>query len=170
MSLLSSSTGTTSKPPTLPAAMLPKHEMPPPFKTEGVQMDSEASIGVQIQPDVYVKTTGYSLMHYAALQGAVNTGMLLAAKYGKELLTQQDEEGISPIHVAAMRGRFSFLEMTVRTLGQVEVVLNDTDKRGRTPLHLACYCGRPLVKFNTHAFISLFTPLPSLCKLLYVFI
>ncbi|XP_060576349.1 transient receptor potential cation channel subfamily A member 1-like [Ruditapes philippinarum] len=77
-----------------------------------------------------------TVAHYAARTG--NTMMMkLLIDFGVKLSTR-DQDGKTPLHIAAECGNYTSVEMQIDTS---KSELNDGDSDGRTPLMLACLSG-----------------------------
>ena len=86
---------------------------------------------------------GRSLLHIACEEGNISLVQTLILD-GKADVTARDNEGNTPLHVAAMSGRenFKLIFVLIKEFG-----CNVTVKghMGRSPLHLACLLGKDLV-------------------------
>ena len=84
--------------------------------------------------------------HYAASKGRVGTLETLVSG-GRGWLTMEDDVGATPLHRAAARGELRAIDFLVDALanGTTEVpkmALEARDKRGQTPLLVACEAGQ----------------------------
>ena len=89
-----------------------------------------------VKPDVFEEN-----IHKAATEGNLESvKYLIEAEEG--FLETYNEEGCTPLQVAAWNGRLNVVEYLIRVHHQnVEL----KDKYGRTPLHLACWSGQKKV-------------------------
>ena len=54
----------------------------------------------------------------------------------------RDNNGITPLHIAAFNGHIKICKLFMKTLGATDEDLNLKDHRGWTPLHCAAYHGK----------------------------
>ena len=86
---------------------------------------------------------GQSLLHIACEEGNDSLVRTLILK-GKADVTARDNEGNTPLHVAAMNGRENFNLISV-LINEFGCVVKVKGHMGRSPLHSACLLGNNLV-------------------------
>ena len=140
--------------------------------TQGNAADSKEgeSASNTTAPPSFEAATGFTLLHYAACHGSVKCLDLLCSRYGAHGLAIADPAGRTPLHVAAARGRKTWLtraltlahehavkeamsnsgvqaseaELAEESAETMATLLARPDQRGLSLLHLACFHGRPL--------------------------
>uniref|UniRef100_A0A674PEG4 Ankyrin repeat domain 52a n=1 Tax=Takifugu rubripes TaxID=31033 RepID=A0A674PEG4_TAKRU len=83
---------------------------------------------------------GYTPLHLAAVSTNGALCLELLVNNGADV-NQQSKEGKSPLHMAAIHGRFTRSQILIQNGGEIDCV----DKYGNTPLHIAAKYGHELL-------------------------
>ena len=90
-------------------------------------------------------TDGYYPIHIASRKGHIKVIKKFLDKY-PDMIELLNEEGQNILHLAAMYGKAKVVDhMLKRHDLKVEMLINNEDKNGNTPLHMAAMKGHPMV-------------------------